>query len=179
MTGGAQGTIIQRIDRMQATAVMLWITFGGAIFYFGWHLATFNRRGGPGPGFFLKGLAALLLFLAMVRLVTLVRGAFNGGGASAADDIDPAQERFEAANVAKFAALVAALTLYAYLLPKIGFLLATAALCWATLMLAGRHPLRSLAEAAMASFFVFFCFTHGLGVPLPAAQPMLLRSLGF
>ena len=70
MTGGAQGTIIQRIDRMQATAAMLWITFGGALFYFGWHLATFNRRGGPGPGFFLKGLAALLLFLAMVRLVT-------------------------------------------------------------------------------------------------------------
>ncbi len=179
MIGGTQGTIIQRIDRMQAAAALLWITFGAAIFYFGWHLAMFNRRGGPGPGFFLKGLAALLLLLAMVRLVTLVREASHGDAASIVDDVDPAQERFEAANVARFAALVAALALYAYLLPKIGFLLATAALCWATLMLAGRHPLRSLAEAAIASFFVFFCFTHGLGVPLPGAQFTLLRGLGF
>ena len=104
-----------------------------------------------------------------------------GEGAEQTFEPDPegyAGEAFRASNVARFLALVLTLTLYAYLLPKLGFLVATTALCWATLMLFGRHPLRSLVEAAVAAFFVHLCFTRGLGVPLPEAQLQLLRGLG-
>ena len=168
-----------RLDRTQAIAVAIWLAFSGAVLFFGWHLAMFNRRGGPGPGFFLKSLAILLLILTVVRALTLLREAMRPA-ASAASSPAATQsgEPFRAGQVLRFALLVLALTLYAYLLTTLGFLVATTALCWAALAMLGRPPLRALIEAAVGAFLVRFAFTHGLGVPLPEAHIGLLSSLG-
>ena len=171
------GTIVGRLDRTQAAAIAVWLAFGGAVLFFGWHLEMFNRRGGPGPGFFLKGLAALLLILTLLRALTLLREAIRPAAPSS-PATGQTEGSFRAAQLLRFVLFVLALTLYAYLLPSLGFLAATTALCWAALVLLGRHPLRALIEAAVGAFLVRFAFTYGLGVPLPEARIGLLSSLG-
>ena len=172
-----RSTTSRAIDRTQSIAVAVWLLLGGAVIYFGWNLAMFGRRGGPGSGFFLKGLAGLLIVLALVRAVSLWREAAQPVEAIAGDPVEP-QQRFEAANVVRFLLLVLSLTLYATLLPTLGFLVATSALCWASLVLFGRAPLRSFIEAVTGSVLVKIAFTQGLGVPLPEPTIALLRSLG-
>ena len=80
-------------------------------------------------------------------------------------------------QVVKLLLMGLALAGYAVLLPVLGFLVATAALCWVTMMLLGRGALRSLVEAVVAALIVRYVFTHGLGVPLPEPQVEILRFL--
>ncbi len=177
MTETQPPTTRRTVDRTQAIALGVWLLFGTGVIYFGWHLAMFGRRGGPGSGFFLKSLAALLILLVLVRAVSLWREGRRQVGTSAANESEPRQG-FEAANVGRFLLLVLSLTLYATLLPTLGFLVATSALCWASLMLFGRPALRSLIEAVVGTVLVQIAFTHGLGVPLPETTVALLRGLG-
>lgn len=182
-SGAALDRATGRVDRTQIVAVVLWIAFGVAILAFSEPLAMFNRRGGPGPGFFLKWLAGLLLALAVLRGVTLLRDAWSRRAASFADASSAggpvlAAEPIRAVNVLKVVAMGGVLVAYAYFMPVLGFLLATTALCWATLTLLGRHPLRAALEAGVAAFAVRYAFTQGLGVPLPEAQLAFLRGLG-
>ncbi len=174
------GTAIVRLDRIQVFAAFCWIALSAAVLVLAAPLATFNRRGGPGPGFFLKWLASILLALAVLHGLALLRTAWSRQRpeplAVAADTAPEASIR--GVDAMRFVLMGGVLFAYAIFLPSLGFLVATTALCWATLMLLGRHPQRALFEALAAAFLVRFAFTAGLGVPLPQAQFEILRGLG-
>jgi Tripartite tricarboxylate transporter TctB family len=177
--------ILARIDGTQALAVAAWIIVAVGIQILGAPLQTFTPLG-PGPGFLLKSLSLVLLVLALLQGLALVQaarrsrpmpeGAHALAQAIAADHASPAPAAARR-HPARFLLMVVALAAYAWLLPVAGFLIATSALCWTTLVLLGRPPLRALIEAVVAALVVRYCFTAGLGVPLPEPRLTWLQAL--
>jgi Tripartite tricarboxylate transporter TctB family len=174
-----------RLDRTQMIAVGAWLLLGLGIQILGAPLATFTRFG-PGPGFFLKSLSAILLILAALQGLALVKNARASGEPAGAGgqpgprheaSAAPAMPDMDPGSIARFLLLSVVLLGYAWFLPLLGFLVATAGLCWATLVLLGRRPLRALLEAVIGAVLVRYAFTAGLGVPLPETQLPLLRFL--
>ena len=169
-----------RIDRTQLVAVAAWTLLALAVLALGAPLATFSQLG-PGPGFFLKALAVILLVLAVFQGIALVQHARRHTKAVPVPaEMAPAatSTSLSTRSVLMFAAMAATLFGFAWALPQIGFLLATTLLCWITLILLGRSPVRAFIEASVAAIIVRYAFTAGLGVPLPQAQIDLLRVLG-
>ena len=176
-----------RLDRTQLIAAVAWIALSIGILVAAAPLAFYNRAGSPGPGFFLKWLSIVLLAFGILRVITIMQQAWAGdaqrrdGAAEAIslgrEDTSGPEQPIRWPQMAKFLLMGLALAAYAVLLPILGFLVATAALCWATMVLLGRGALRSLVEAVIAALLVRYVFTHGLGVPLPEPQVEILRFL--
>jgi Tripartite tricarboxylate transporter TctB family len=137
-------------------------------------LESFTRFG-PGPGFFLRGLAAVLIGLAVLKATGLVRAAMTGRSREGL--VGAEGRRIEPWNALRFVSLSGALLGYALLLEWLGFLAATTALCWATLVILHRPPLRAFLESLVAAVLVRTAFSTLLGVPLPTSQIELLRLL--
>jgi hypothetical protein len=180
-------TTLARVDRPQMIAAAAWLLLALGVQILGAPLAMFTSFG-PGPGFFLKSLSVILLILALLQGLALIsaaravaKPAASGHPAEPADDhaLEPSRSEIDPWSIARFLLLCAALFAYAWLLPLLGFAIATAALCWATLVLLRRRPLRALIEAVVAALLVRYAFTAGLGVPLPEAQLPFLERLGF
>jgi len=175
-----KGTLA-RIERAQMIAVGAWLLLGIGVQILGAPLQTFTRFG-PGPGFFLKSLSAILLILAALQGLALIwnahaSGESAGGGREYGHETSAAAPDMDSWSIVRFLLLSAVLLGYAWLLPVLGFLVATTGLCWATLVLLGRRPLRALLEAVIAAVLVRYAFTAGLGVPLPETQLSFLHFL--
>ena len=178
-------TTLARVDRPQMIAVAAWLLLALGVQVLGAPLAMFTSFG-PGPGFLLKSLSVILLILALLQGLALINAARAAKPAASGHPAGAAHEQaLEAAgadidpwSIARFLLLCTALFAYAWLLPLLGFAIATAGLCWATLVLLQRRPLRALIEAAVATLLVRYAFTAGLGVPLPETQLQFLERLG-
>lgn len=165
-----------------------WVGLSIAVLIAGADLQIMTRFG-PGPGFFLRGLAIVLLGLAVVQAVTLFSGrnrvvahaAPSPENPAAILDMDEGDGPLDVTpgTVLRFVLLAAALFAYGALIEHLGFLVATTALCWAAMTLLGRKPLRSLLESAVAILIAYFVFSHLLGVNLPAADIAPLAALKF
>jgi hypothetical protein len=175
-----------RIDRTQLIAVLAWISLALGVQVLGAPLEMFTRYG-PGPGFFLKSLSAILLLLAILQGAVLVGAAKASPTAESPDGPTGHGPDYEALStsqpagfrsIVRFVLLTCVLLGYAWFLPILGFFFATSLLCWATLTLLGRHPFRALVEAVIAAFLLRYAFTAGLGVPLPQGQLEILRIFG-
>jgi Tripartite tricarboxylate transporter TctB family len=184
-------TTLARVDRAQMIAVAAWVLLALGVQILGAPLEMFTSFG-PGPGFFLKSLSVVLLILALLQGLALIRAAGAGAkpiepgmldpkAAEPAHDeaLAPSAADMDRGSIARFLLLSVVLFAYAWLLPLLGFAIATAALCWTTLVLLRRRPLRALIEAVAAALLVRYAFTAGLGVPLPEAQLRFLEQLGF
>jgi hypothetical protein len=177
---------LARVDRPQMIAVAAWLLLALGVQILGAPLAMFTSFG-PGPGFFLKSLSVILLILALLQGLALINAAraakpaASGHPAEPAHDhaLEPSRSDIDPRSIARFLLLCAALFAYAWLLPLLGFAIATAGLCWAALVLLRRQPFRALIEAVVATLLVRYAFTAGLGVPLPEAQLQFLERLGF
>jgi Tripartite tricarboxylate transporter TctB family len=151
---------------------------------------------GPGPRFFAVVLSLPLLALAAVHLVTLVRRQRAGprrlgdpgtpaGRPSSVSEPDATDSRADHGPRPSrrvqglcFALLAASLFIYAELLEPLGFLIATALLCWSTLVLLGRGFLRAGVESLVAATLLRWGFSSLLGVQLPRADLDFLHALG-
>jgi hypothetical protein len=172
----------RRVELSEKLAVVAWIAVGVGVQVLGAPLAAFTRFG-PGPGFFLKALSAILIILAVLQGMALVQQKRVPAAAGpdetarkpgrALRETGPAATR---SGMLRFVLLTVTLLAYVYLLPLLGFVIATSGLSWAALMFLGRHPGRALVEAAIAVILLHYVFTVGLGVPLPQPQLHFLRA---
>jgi len=147
---------------------------------------------GPGPGLFPTLVGIGLLCLSAIRIAQLTLSARRGRQAAAQvtpapDDVDTEAPRETEADraspaqltsVVRFVALSLAQFAYAYLLPLLGFVIATTCLAFALLVILGRRPVRSLIEAVVAVTLLYLAFASGLGVVLPMSTIPWLANLG-
>lgn len=153
-----------------------------------WHMTVIGAFG-PGPGLFPRVVAFALLAISLVHAVLLLRRPVAGEAAPAVSEEAPAADvpRPEAGEepaaqwggYLRFAAMSASMFVYALVLERAGFLLATTFLAFMALWLLGRRPLRALVEAVVAVVVLRFAFGHLLGVPLPPSAIPLFAGLGF
>jgi len=115
----------------------------------------------PGPGFFPKGLAALVALLA---LGILARGLLSPAGAVAS--LWP-----ERGGLTRVATMLAALLGYVLGVERLGYLIATTALFVIMLRwVGGRSWVVTLATAALATGGSYLLFARWLMVPLPSGS---------
>ncbi|MGV3650734.1 MAG: tripartite tricarboxylate transporter TctB family protein, partial [Devosia sp.] len=137
-------------------------------------------RFGPGPGFFLRGLAFVLIGLVLIHALTLVLGRRRRLQAAEATPDHPEAVLFRDEDdeplIAppgagwRFAALAGAMMAYALLIERLGFLVSTTLLCFVAMTVLGRPWLRSAIERLTAILVAWLVFGQPLGVTLPSAS---------
>ncbi|SFZ86042.1 Tripartite tricarboxylate transporter TctB family protein [Devosia enhydra] len=144
-------------------------------------------RFGPGPGFFLRGLAIVLIGLVLIHALTLVLGRRRVQAAEATPDHPEAvlfRDEDDEPLIAppgagwRFVALAGAMMAYALLIERLGFLVSTTLLCFVAMTVLGRPWLRSALEALVAILVAWLVFGRLLGVNLPSASLPPFSMLG-
>jgi hypothetical protein len=165
---------------------LAFLTFAVGVLIVGADLQVMTRFG-PGPGFFLRGLAYVLIGLVLVHAATLVLTHRRKTVREATPDHpeavlfrDEDEEPLIAPKDApwRFGGLAAAMFAYAFAIERLGFLVSTTLLCFAAMTLLGRAPLRSAIESVIAIAVAWLVFGRLLGVNLPSASLPLLANFG-
>lgn len=165
---------------------LAFMTFAVGVLVVGADLQVMTRFG-PGPGFFLRGLAYVLIGLVVIHAATLLLARRESTAREAKpghpDGIlfrDEDEEDFIVPKDApwRFAALAAAMFAYAFAIESLGFLVSTSLLCFAAMTVLGRPPLRSAIESVIAIVAAWLVFGRLLGVNLPAASLQPLANFG-
>lgn len=125
---------------------------------------------GPGPGFFPFWLGVLMAVLSIIWFVQSSRGPAG-----------PLEPGFIPGRqgVIRIVCIVLAMALFGIVVDYLGFRLTMLAFMVFLLTALGRQkPLVTATMAIVASFGVYYAFTQGLDVQLPASSIEFLRDLG-
>lgn len=158
-------------QRAEWLAVIGWVVLAVVVLAAAWRLPMFGSMG-PGAGFFIKWLSALLLVLAVGRAVSLYL-ATSPPPLEPAGPVGQPESRVEPQpetarpDVLRFALAFAALIVYALVLDRAGFTLSAAALIWAIMVLLDRPKIRAAIEASIAAVVLDYSFVVLLGIQLP------------
>lgn len=145
-------------------------------------------RFGPGPGFFPRGLAWVLVGLVAIHVLTLVLGRRNKARPAEPSPDHPEGVLFRdeddepliapPGSGRRFAGLAGAMLAYAVLIERAGFMVSTTLLCFVAMTVLGRPPLRSAIESVIAIILAWLVFGRLLGVNLPSASYPIGSALG-
>ncbi|MHB0868637.1 MAG: tripartite tricarboxylate transporter TctB family protein [Chloroflexota bacterium] len=125
---------------------------------------------GPGPGFFPFWLGALMAVLSIIWLAQASRGP---GG--------PLEPGFipERRGLIRIGCILLAMALFGWVVDYLGFQLTMLVFLVFLLTALGRQkPIVTATAAIVGSFGVYYAFTQGLDVQLPASSIEFLSNLG-
>ncbi len=167
--------MIRKTDAIQFAAVAVWAASGIAAFVLAYPLRSFSARGGPGPGLFIKGLAMMIILLAVIQLLTLLQRRPEP------DPLDPNDylPRVSPRNLAGFCIFATMIFVYSFALEPVGFFLSTSVMLTVCAACLGVGPWRALLFSLGAVALVQFAFTRLLGVYLPGGAVDPLAYLRF
>lgn len=158
-------------QRAEWFAVIGWVALVAVVLASAWHLPMFGSMG-PGAGFFIKWLSALMLVLAVGRGVSLCLAASPPNLEPKAPSDQPGsrtepQPASARPDILRFGLAFAALIAYGLVLDSAGFTLSAAVLIWAIMVLLDRPMIRAAVEASIAAIILDYSFVELLGIQLP------------
>ena len=152
------------MKRLQTISGIVIMVFAAVVYFEGRRL-PFGTLRNPGPGFLPLGFGIVLFFTAMLFVLGTV---FKKGGPG-----DPMGAPWKGLQWKKVPYTLAALTVYALLVDRIGFIICTASLMAALLWGSGaRRRLMAVIAGSAVAIASYVLFRSLLGVQLP---PGLLR----
>jgi putative tricarboxylic transport membrane protein len=143
------------VSRADVLSGLFWLLVGASVAWSGWDLGL-GAPNDPGSGFLLFWIGLIMVALSVI----VVAGGLRAPTLGAA---------WSATRWRNIAAVVAALVAYAWLLPRLGFLLTTTALL--VFLFKAIEPQRwwvAVAGAVTTALIAFVVFKLWLGAQLPA-----------
>ena len=151
-----------KMRRRNIIAALVLIVCGLSYLYLTWGLPTRSLPNTPGPSFFPWIITVILLALSSAMLFQAIA---SGGGPAAIMEKDSAVDNDDRRRaIWALGAFIA----YVALLPKLGFIIATAPFFAFQMILFGeRRPLFVLIGALAMTGILYLLFRHGFGIFLP------------
>lgn len=147
---------MRRIYQISGCAIL---AFAGAVAYSAAHM-RYSTALGPGPGFFPLWLSIILGFLAVMMIFSATFGV---------PEPMPLDFVVNRQGYGRILAIVAALAGATFALDRIGFASTMLLMNFFILRIIGRLSLlTTILISVIGSFGVYYLFTKGLNVPLPA-----------
>jgi putative tricarboxylic transport membrane protein len=109
-------------------------------------------------------------FPALAAVLLLAAGVFLLAGREGAVDEVGGELGSDRGGVPRSVLLATALLAYAFLIPWLGFLVATVLALWATALLFDGRPVRGMAAALLVSVGLWLLFERALGIYLPVGM---------
>ncbi len=153
----------------QVFAIFFWVGLGVFVMYSSCRFGLGSFRS-PGPGLMPFLLGALLCSVSLYFLAT----SFFRKNARKGDESEAKEKRQGHANIGKIIFVVASLIVYALVLEKLGYVVATLFLLFGLFWAAGTTRLLAAILSLATVLLTYFFFTH-LGVTFPQG---ILKFIG-
>ena len=157
------------MKKSQVFAIVFWVAFGVFVMYSSCRFSLGSFRT-PGPGLMPFLLGALLCAVSTYFLVTLFFGKNAGRGIESMGK----NEEQNHADIMKIVLVVASLIIYALVLEKLGYMIATLFLLFGLFWAAGTTKLVAAISSAATMLLTYFFFAR-LGVVFPQG---ILKYIG-
>jgi putative tricarboxylic transport membrane protein len=157
------------MKKNQVFAVAFWVCLGGFVMYSSCRFGLGSLRS-PGPGLMPFLLGALLCLVAVYFLVT----SLFGKNAEPDGDRKTEESGQSDSSIKKIALVVASLILYAFVLEKLGYVVATLFLLFGLFWTSGTTRLVAAISSIGTVLVTYFLFSY-LGVTFPQG---ILKFIG-